>query len=92
MLAYQKVPTGSCIPNFQAAVNIAKIIAQTKLHSLRLNRNPLGDGGANEFKPIQLGASRKQPPNLVGQTIRRLRSVFSCVPNISRDFPMGCSD
>lgn len=37
------------ISEVEAAVNIAKIIAQTKLHSLRLNRNPLGDGGVCEL-------------------------------------------
>ena len=33
------------VPGVQAAVHVAKIIAQTKLQSLRLNRNPLGDAG-----------------------------------------------
>lgn len=37
------------ISETEAAVHVAKIIAQTKLQSLRLNRNPLGDAGVCEL-------------------------------------------
>ena len=49
------------ISELEAAAQVAKIIAQTQLKSLRLNRNPLGDAGAGdpnvEFDLLFLGES-----------------------------------
>jgi len=41
---------------------VAKIIAQTKLQSLRLNRNPLGDAGLGP-DPMDRGVMGKKKSN-----------------------------
>ena len=60
-------------PEIKAAMHVAKIIARTNLHTLRLNRNPLGDAGSSALK------QKNQKDFIMGSVAAPWNSVWLAV-------------